>query len=81
MRRSASLIERSRKTKRLLLKAVLMNSMLLKAKVCKEYKLTAADIMRHYDATGVNCPVYYVENGAAWSKFKEDVMSLVEAGK
>lgn len=53
----------------------------LTAKVCKEYKLTAADIMRHYDATGVNCPVYYVENGAAWSKFKEDVMSLVEAGK
>lgn len=53
----------------------------LTAKVCKEYKLTAADIMRHYDATGVNCPVYYVENGAEWAQFKADVMALVEAEK
>ena len=53
----------------------------LTAKICKEYKLNAGDIMRHYDATGVNCPVYYVENGVDWAKFKEDVMALVEAGK
>lgn len=53
----------------------------LTAKVCKEYKLSAGDIMRHYDATGVNCPVYYVENGAEWAQFKNDVMKLVEAEK
>ena len=53
----------------------------LTAKICKEYKLSAGDIMRHYDATGVSCPVYYVENGAEWAQFKEDVMKLVEAEK
>lgn len=53
----------------------------LTAKICKEYKLTSGDIMRHYDATGVNCPVYYVENGAEWTQFKADVMALVEAEK
>ena len=53
----------------------------LTAKICKEYKLSAGDIMRHYDVTGMNCPVYYVENGAEWAQFKTDVMKLVEAKK
>lgn len=52
----------------------------LTAKVVKEYKLNAGDIMRHHDVTGMNCPSYYVENGSEWAKFKEDVMKQVEEG-
>lgn len=50
----------------------------LTARVCEEYKLSADDILRHYDATEVNCPYYFVENEAAWTKFKEDVMKLLK---
>lgn len=39
----------------------------------KKYDLEVEDVIRHYDVTGKNCPKYFVENGAAWRQFKEDV--------
>ena len=30
-------------------------------------------VIRHYDATGVNCPAYYVEHGDAWKQLVKDV--------
>ena len=42
--------------------------------LCKKYGLNSdKDIYRHYDVCGKNCPVYYVNNPAAWSKLKNDI--------
>jgi len=35
--------------------------------------LTEKDVIRHYDITGKICPKYFVEDEAAWEKFREDV--------
>lgn len=42
------------------------------------YELTADAVIRHYDVTGKNCPKYYVENGAAWEQFKEDLLTYID---
>lgn len=39
----------------------------------KEYKLSPDKILRHYDAGGKKCPLYYVEHQEAWEQFLEDV--------
>lgn len=41
--------------------------------LCDEYNLKADDIIRHYDVTGKECPIYYVKNPDAWEKLKADV--------
>ncbi len=35
------------------------------------------DIIRHYDVTGKICPKWYVEDSAAYSRFKSSVASLI----
>lgn len=45
----------------------------LAAFLCEEYELKTADVLRHYDATGLECPSYYVKQPAAWTKFLQDV--------
>lgn len=35
--------------------------------------LSNKHIIRHYDVTGKECPMYYVKHPDAWAKFKEDV--------
>ena len=35
--------------------------------------MTEKDVIRHYDITGKICPKYFVEDEAAWEKFREDV--------
>lgn len=35
--------------------------------------LSNKHIIRHYDVTGKECPMYYVKHEDAWKKFKEDV--------
>ena len=42
-------------------------------KLCKEYKLSADDIITHKDVTNKECPKYYVANTESWEKFKADV--------
>ncbi|MDF2610101.1 MAG: N-acetylmuramoyl-L-alanine amidase [Lachnospiraceae bacterium] len=49
----------------------------LTAWVCEEYSLSEEDILRHYDVSGKNCPLYYVNNEDAWLTLKEDVMNTV----
>lgn len=46
--------------------------------LCGEYGLTPEDILRHYDAGGKKCPLYYVENEEAWDKLLEDVSQYME---
>lgn len=50
----------------------------LTAWICKEYKLGEDNIIRHYDVSGKNCPLYYVKHEDKWLLFKEDVMKAVE---
>lgn len=37
------------------------------------YDLKSEDILRHYDAGGKMCPLYYVEHEDAWEQLKKDV--------
>jgi N-acetyl-anhydromuramyl-L-alanine amidase AmpD len=50
----------------------------LTAWLVEEYGLTRDDIIRHYDVTGKDCPVYYVENEDKWEQLKDDVMDYIE---
>lgn len=43
--------------------------------LCQEYRLDADDIIRHYDVTGKECPLYYVEHEDAWEQLKSDVFN------
>ena len=38
-----------------------------------EYDLRPRDVLRHYDAGGKPCPLYYVEHEDAWEQFLEDL--------
>jgi len=49
------------------------SAIFLSAWLCERYGITSGDIIRHYDATGKNCPLYFVENEDAWETFKSDV--------
>lgn len=42
------------------------------------YRLDKEDIIRHYDVTGKECPLYYVKNPDAWEQFKNDVWAYQE---
>lgn len=49
----------------------------LVAYLLKKFDLTVSDIIRHYDVTGKICPKWYVEDGAAYSRFKSMVAGLM----
>lgn len=47
--------------------------------LCGRFDLDpSVDIIRHYDVTGKDCPKYFVENPAAWSKFRDDVKNYIK---
>ena len=51
----------------------------LTAALCKSYKLNPmTDIMRHYDVSGKECPVYYVQNESEWNYFLLQVNSKMK---
>ncbi len=50
----------------------------LTAYVVDMYDLGRDDILRHYDITGKDCPLYFVEHEDAWEEFKDDVMDYLE---
>ena len=52
--------------------------MKLTAYLVEEYGLEREDIIRHYDVTGKECPLYYVEHEDKWEKFRDDVMAYIE---
>ncbi len=45
----------------------------LTAWFCRNLGLTEKDVIRHYDATGKDCPRYFVAHEDAWKKFLNDV--------
>ncbi|MBR2615819.1 MAG: N-acetylmuramoyl-L-alanine amidase [Clostridia bacterium] len=44
----------------------------LLAYLLEEFDLEQDNLIRHYDVTGKNCPLYYVEHEDAWIALKED---------
>ena len=50
----------------------------LTAWLVEEYQLEREDIIRHYDVTGKQCPLYYVQNPDKWEAFRDDVMEYIE---
>lgn len=51
----------------------------LTAALCKSYKLDPmTDILRHYDVSGKECPVYYVQNEGEWNYFLLQVNSKMK---
>ena len=53
----------------------------LTAWLCKTFYLTEKDIIRHYDITGKNCPLYFVEHENEWNLFKKDVGKIINSNK
>ena len=51
------------------------------ALLCKELGLTEKDVIRHYDATGKDCPRYFVAHEDAWKQFLQDVKTERKAIK
>lgn len=41
--------------------------------LCIHYGLDENDIIRHYDVTGKQCPLYFVEHEDKWEKLKKEV--------
>lgn len=45
----------------------------LTAWLCDLGGLDADDVIRHYDVTGKECPLYYVRHPAAWEALRDDI--------
>lgn len=50
----------------------------LTAWLCKVCRIQSDDVIRHYDITGKECPLYYVKNESAWYDFLDEVKSEME---
>ena len=51
----------------------------LAAWLCLEFELTADDVIRHYDITGKECPLYYVVNEDEWNEMRENIADGIDA--
>lgn len=47
----------------------------LTAALCEEFDLQEEDVIRHYDVTKKECPLYYVKHEDAWQTLKQDIMN------
>lgn len=45
----------------------------LTAWLCETCDLDSDDIIRHYDITGKQCPLYFVTHEDAWEQFKQEI--------
>ena len=45
--------------------------------LCKEFGLSADDVIRHYDVTGKHCPLWYVSHPEDFKAFKERVRAAL----
>lgn len=50
----------------------------LTAWLCGKFNLPVDSVIRHYDVTGKECPIYYVKNEDAWERFKKDVQKYLD---
>jgi N-acetylmuramoyl-L-alanine amidase len=42
-------------------------------KLMKQFNIPAANVVRHYDASRKQCPLYYVKNGSAWTNLHAQI--------
>ncbi len=49
----------------------------LAAYLAAEYQIDRDHIIRHYDVTGKECPLYYVEHEDKWEQMKDDIMNYI----
>lgn len=47
----------------------------LTAWLCQVCGLDSSHVIRHYDITAKQCPLYFVTNADAWRQFREDVQA------
>ncbi len=45
----------------------------LSAFLCRSFHIDPQELLRHYDVSGKDCPLYYVEHPDEWEKLKNDV--------
>lgn len=50
----------------------------LTAYLCNRFNLDSQDVIRHYDVTGKECPLYFVEHEDAWEAFRQDVQAATD---
>lgn len=50
----------------------------LTAWLCRQFHLSADDVIRHYDITGKICPKYYVDHPEAWRQFRRAVEGEID---
>ena len=50
----------------------------LTAYLADYYGLKEKDIIRHYDVTGKECPIYFVKHEDAWEQFRSDVSDYIK---
>lgn len=50
----------------------------LTAYLMGKFDLTTEDVIRHYDVTGKECPLYFVEHEDAWEQFLADVNTFID---
>lgn len=50
----------------------------LTAYLANYYGLKEKDIIRHYDVTGKECPIYFVKHEDAWAQFRSDVSAYIK---
>ncbi|MDF2838420.1 MAG: N-acetylmuramoyl-L-alanine amidase [Evtepia sp.] len=50
----------------------------LTAWLCQACGVDETQVIRHYDVTGKECPIYYVKHPDAWEQFKQDLKNARE---
>lgn len=48
--------------------------------LCKQYKLSKDDLIRHSDINGETCPKYFAEQEQKWAAFRAEVGAVLEKG-
>lgn len=49
------------------------NAIALGKEIVKKYGIKKENVIRHFDVTGKNCPVYFVKDEEAWKKFRDEI--------
>ena len=46
--------------------------------LCEMFGLSEEDVIRHYDVTGKNCPLFFVEDEEAYEQFHKDIEAAMQ---
>ena len=61
--------------------AVVENAALLTRTLMRTYQIPIGNVLRHYDVVSKRCPAMWVDDEAAWVRFKRLVMEVMEVTK